>query len=386
MNISMDIPEASQAVQDHSRIVAPPARLTSFDPRPGEGPSTWIDYEQHPGYASLAHALSVKHRLASLARFARYFAMIVCKRVISYELIPAHLRAMRSSSAIIGFLGAATSNVLQKLLTGSRAHRADAGAAVTQTLQSDGICVIRTADQAFNRICQAAAPLLERLRSTRGRQSLGGRDFAESRASALRTENADLFACVEQMLTQSGVLDGCSAYLGHSAKLVDVNPQINDSSDDFWQRVFPDLPSSPLPTAYLHRDASGGDIKAILYLSDVGPDNGPFSYALGSHRVPRTRLTDWIEETNDQSGASGTARADRQSFIALPAKLQRKCAFGNDILPATEIATRLNAAEWTIEARRGHLVIFDTKGFHRGGMVKEDERVVLTCVIGTARR
>ncbi len=215
---------------------------------------------------------------------------------------------------------------------------------------------------------------------------MGGRDFAESRASALRTENADLFACVEQMLTQSGVLDGCSAYLGHSAKLVDVNPQINDSSDDFWQRVFPDLPSSPLPTAYLHRDASGGDIKAILYLSDVGPDNGPFSYALGSHRVPRTRLTDWIEETNDQSGASGTARADRQSFIALPAKLQRKCAFGNDILPATEIATRLNAAEWTIEARRGHLVIFDTKGFHRGGMVKEDERVVLTCVIGTARR
>jgi len=69
-------------------------------------------------------------------------------------------------------------------------------------------------------------------------------------------------------------------------------------------------------------------------------------------------------------------------FAALPKVLQRKCAFGNDILANTEIAERLLAAEWTITAERGHIVLFDTKGFHRGGMVTRGERLVLTCVIG----
>jgi hypothetical protein len=136
----------------------------------------------------------------------------------------------------------------------------------------------------------------------------------------------------------------------------------------------------------MHRDATGGDIKAILYMSDVGAGNGPFSYSIGSQRTERRWLTNWIEETNDQSGASGTSAENRRSFIALPRALRRKCAFGNDVLPDTEFERRARDAEWTIQAGRGHLVVFDTKGFHRGGMVREGDRIVLTCVIGSPRR
>ena len=68
--------------------------------------------------------------------------------------------------------------------------------------------------------------------------------------------------------------------------------------------------------------------------------------------------------------------------MSLPRLMRRKCAFGNDVRPGSEFAARILRSEWVILASRGHLVMFDTKGFHRGGMVTEGERAVITCVIG----
>ena len=117
-------------------------------------------------------------------------------------------------------------------------------------------------------------------------------------------------------------------------------------------------------------------------MSDVGPENGPFCYVLGSHKTRSATLGDWIEEANDQGPLSGTSRESRRVFAALPKALQRKCSCGNDMLPDSDVAQRLLAAEWTITAPRGHVVLFDTKGFHRGGLVDRDERIVMTCVLG----
>lgn len=386
MNLSIDIEKPTPAVRDNSRIVAPPPQLKRFEARAGENPATWVDYGKHPAYAMLTSTLTLGQRIAALARFTKYFCLIAFKRIVSYELIPAHLRRFDTLGAIGRFAKAALCNAVQKLVVGSGRYRADQGTEIEKELRTNGICVLKTDDMAFNRVQQAASPLLQDLRKLRGDRARGGREFAESRGSALRTRDAQLFTAVENLLAQSGVLDACSAYIGQPAMLIDVNPQINDASDDFWQRIFPDLPESPRPTAYMHRDASGGDIKAIFYMSDVGAGNGPFSYSIGSQRTERRWLTDWIEETNDQSGASGTSAEDRRSFIALPGALRRKCAFGNDVLPDTEIERRARDAEWTIQAGRGHLVVFDTKGFHRGGMVREGDRIVLTCVIGSPRR
>ena len=110
-----------------------------------------------------------------------------------------------------------------------------------------------------------------------------------------------------------------------------MNPQINDSTDDFWQRIFVDQPSAEHPAAYFHKDASGGDIKATIYLSDVDKGAGPFSYVIGSHRCHQSALGNWIEEANDQSGLSATNAVSRRRFSALPKSLRRKCAFGNDL-------------------------------------------------------
>ena len=357
-------------------ILSTPPSLQSFGMAPGTGPAQWADYLRHPAYASVAGG-SVGARLASLAIFLRSFALILCKRLISYELIPAHVRA----GGGLEFCSAALRNIFRHWV-GGKPPAWGHHAAVAQTLQAQGVCVAAVDGNSFAAINAAAKPLLERLRARRGARSSGGRDFIESRDSALRTSNIDLFGAVEEMLEKDGLLAAISVYLCRPARLIDVSPQINDSSDDFWLNTFSDLPEANRPARYFHKDASGGDIKAILYMSDVGPKNGPFSYAIGSHAVRSPTLISWIEEANDQSGFSSTDHKARLNFSRLPKVLQRKCAVGNDLMPDDPATAALLHAEWVITAPHGHLVVFDTKGFHRGGMVAEGERIVLTCVIG----
>lgn len=360
----------------------PPAALRRFTPEAGEGPASWVSYTEHPAYAHSVQAATLSIRLRSVLTFSRYFTLILTKRLISYELIPAHVRAAGG----LRFVAAGLRHVWQKIGRGASRPPVSHGAPVQQALTRDGICVAAIDSAHFEPIAHAVRPLIDGLRRARGNRTGGGREFAESRAAALRTANADLFIAVDAMLAASGILAGISNYLGRDARLVDVNPQINDASDDFWQRTFPDLPAEPRPASYFHRDASGGDIKAIVYLSDVGAESGPFSYSIGSHRVHQSTLADWIEETNDQAGFSSTDRNARRQFAALPMVLRRKCAFGNDLTVEQPITQRILGSEWVVTAPRGHVAIFDTKGFHRGGMVAQGERVVLTCVIGSARR
>lgn len=360
-------------------VLPSPAPLQRFAAEPGEGPASWAGYTDHPAYLSTVRTATFASRLLSVLTFARYFTLILTKRLISYELIPAHVRAAGG----LGFVAAGLCHIWRKFVQGPEFVATQDGAPVAQALDLDGICIAAVHSAQFEPIAQAVQPLIDRLRHARGAQVGGGREFDESRATAVRTANADLFEAVDSMLVSSGILAGISNYLGRPAILVDVNPQINDASDDFWRRIFPDLPDEPRPTPYFHRDASGGDIKAIIYMSDVGVDNGPFSFAIGSHRARGSALVDWIEETNDQSGFSGTDAVARRRFSALPAVLRRKCAFGNDLTRGQQIAQRILSAEWVVCAEPGHVVVFDSKGFHRGGMVKHGERVVLTCVIGS---
>ena len=367
---------ATSSESTQSCCVPPPPSVTPFVALNGTGPHEWIGYDSHPAYAGRATGFA--GRLRSTAVFLRYFSIILSKRAISYELIPAHVRKRGG----IPFARVAFANMRRKLFGGSVVDSAKEECPIAGALSRDGICVLRLEPNMFAPIAAKASPILNDLRRMRGERTTGGRDFAESRASALRTTSEGLFHAVESMLRDSGALAGISAYIGREARLVDVNPQINNPSDDFWARTFPDMPALERPCSYVHKDASGGDIKAMIYLSDVGERSGPFIFAVGSHPPRRTRLADWVEETNDQSGFSGTNPDVRARFMSLPRLMRRKCAFGNDVRPGSEFAARILRSEWGILASRGHLVIFDTKGFHRGGMVTEGERAVITCVIG----
>jgi len=362
-------------------VLSPPEDQVRLDDTGLSLPTMSIDYPRHPAYEPFAHGIPLVRRMRALLLFIRLFSLTLSKRLIDYELIPAHVRSDRSLVGRLRFLRDAARNALSKVFGRRSPTDQPTSETIAARLARDGIAVVAIEPALLARLETDTAPFFERLRVRRGKVD-GSRGFDESRSTARRDEAGRLFATIDEIMVSSGILGAISRHIGRPASLVDVNPQINDASDDFWRRIFPDLPPADRPAKYLHRDASGGDIKAIIYMSDVGSANGPFSYCLGSHRVRHRGLRDWIGEANDMGVFSGTSRESRELFAALPRSLQSKCSFGNDLLPSHPAVGSILGSEWIITAPKGHVVLFDTKGLHRGGMVDEGERMVVTCVTG----
>ena len=338
-----------------------------------------VDYEGHAAYSSLVATASMRSRLAALSIFGVTMAQLLLKRAIKYELIPYNLRTNRSLAGRARFVFAA----LRNMRGVSQREKAPPLEGVAEILALDGCLVVQAPAARIAAIEATSASEFAGLESRRAEKKGEKRQFEESRWQVNRDQQAALFALVEQTLQESGIMEAAEAYKGRPVRLIDINPQINDPSDSFWRDIFPDLNLTNLPpTAYCHRDASGGDLKAIFYLTEVGDRNGPFGYALGSNRVAISRIDDLICEANDSNGLAATSPEARARFAALPRKLRQKGAFGNDLLWGSELSREICAGLWSIKAPKGSIVLFDTKGVHRGGMVEEGERRVITCVIG----
>lgn len=338
-----------------------------------------VGYETHAQYQDLIRNPPLRLRLEAMGIFAGGMIKLLAKRLINYEFIPYHMRKDSTLAGRLRFVGAGLKNIF----TGDRrARRLSADTADAGQMADHGIHVLTMPPPRFETLETAAASEFNRLASRRGKSN-GQRQFEESRGPASRADQVELYQTVEELLAEAGVMGIASAYLGRKAGLIDVNLQINDVSDTFWRDIFPDADLGSLPpTAYCHRDSSGGDLKAIIYMSDVDERTGPFSYVLGSNRMRIRRLDDLICEANDSNGLGGTDPKARARFAALPARLRQKGSFGNDLKPESPLGREIGAGLWAVKAGRGSIVLFDTKGIHRGGMVEDGERRVITCVIG----
>lgn len=103
-----------------------------------------------------------------------------------------------------------------------------------------------------------------------------------------------------------------------------------------------------------HRDAHGFQFKAILYLSETAPENGPFQYLIGSHRRWRVAID--------------TALGN------LPEAPQTR--YDNDGIERA--VTRLNLTMQSFPAPAGTLLLVNTAGIHRGIPLECGQRYALT--------
>lgn len=360
------------------RAQKPPSTIVPLGPS-FRWRSDIVDYALHPAYASFVREARPVARLAALAAYSGAFAALLLKRAIRFEMIPAEYRKGRSLAKRLGFMRQALANLL---IRSDRRAKYSPSTDRARRLTQDGVAVVEMTQNRREMLLGLAAP---HFRALEARRAVGAdrREFKESRAVADRASDPALFALIEQIFVEAGLTDAADAYLGRRSRLVDVNPQINDPSDSFWRDIFEDVPGASSPvTAYCHRDASGGDLKVIIYCSDVDAKRGPFSYAVGSNTMTISATDDLLCEANDHNGLSATSLEARRRFAALPAKLRQKGSFGNDLDPASPQAAAIIDSLWSIEGPVGSMVAFDTKGIHRGGMVIEGERRVLTCVLG----
>lgn len=117
----------------------------------------------------------------------------------------------------------------------------------------------------------------------------------------------------------------------------------------------------PDPQTNLHADTFHPTMKAWLFLEDVGPGDGPFSYVPGSHRLTPERL-DWEEKRSLTVGREKDFLSARGSF-----RIEEEELAGLGLPPAKAFAVPANT-----------LVVADTYGFHaRTGSDRPATRIEL---------
>ncbi len=110
------------------------------------------------------------------------------------------------------------------------------------------------------------------------------------------------------------------------------------------------------PQKTMHADTFHPTMKAWLFLEDVTPAKGPFTYVKGSHKLTAARLA-WEYRRSRTAAEKPDGYSEKGSFRASPDDLK---AMG---LPEPEGAC----------ARAGTLVIANTNGFHGRGQAEDNQ-------------
>ncbi|SNS56325.1 Phytanoyl-CoA dioxygenase (PhyH) [Ekhidna lutea] len=108
-------------------------------------------------------------------------------------------------------------------------------------------------------------------------------------------------------------------------------------------------PENPGSGGGWHRDALKKQIKAIIYLTDVDQDHGPFEYFVGSHKY------------DNKIG----------NFIMNELKHHTRYT-------VEEIAGIASENHKVLTGKAGTLILVDTSGIHRGAPIQKGERYALT--------
>src|SRR5262249_48752064 len=156
---------------------------------------------------------------------------------------------------------------------------------------------------------------------------------------------------------QSGILDIASAYLGKPMRFYYAALDYAHRGQSWYKDCYSDkgLPTSR--TVYMHFDADADVVKAMLYLVDVGREDGPFCYVRGSHNCQPSSFISALQNGFDVASTDSfqmerdqldyklgyyrprfKLREQRQNTLLLPPLLRGTTHFGDDILDDTEVS------------------------------------------------
>jgi hypothetical protein len=288
-------------------------------------------------------------------------------------------------------LGARAETELQPLISAAsaaqqgRAHRlatrSEGGDGLARQVAREAYARLETDGPDFEGLAQAAAPLVER---TRERVS-GARDSGEAVTARLakywlkHDEHQPVWTAAHRLLQGAGVMKAVTDYFGaDGAKLRVLTVVVNRPGQSWNTNLFPDADVETPPTAGFHIDSDSACVlKTVIYLDDVGSDQGPFGVVPTSHHWDQTGPGRGRRRGHARSSFGARHPDHRRMFVSLPPPLQVKAAFGGDMLAASPESRALLDAEMRLTGPRGQINLFDPEAIHRGGLVEAGERVVV---------
>lgn len=193
---------------------------------------------------------------------------------------------------------------------------------------------------------------------------------------------------IRRYLRNSGALAAASSYLGKPMEFLYAALDHAHPRQNWYANCYQDAGIPTSRTAYMHFDADHDMMKAMLYLQDVGPGNGPFGYVRGSHAWRRSPVQCALQKGFDQAQAGlFDLEADGLDFklgyyrprfklleyradqLALPASLRGSTHFGDDVQDDSELSRFLLNREELFTGPAGCVVLFDgSRGIHRGAL------------------
>jgi hypothetical protein len=202
---------------------------------------------------------------------------------------------------------------------------------------------------------------------------------------------------VKARLRKLGAFDVLEGYLRSRMDLYYVALELSRPQQTWYRDCYQDVGLAMARTVYVHSDADIGMLKGMLYLGEVGPQNGPFSYVEGSNTWRRSAFRYAAHRAIDTLSAEdfplrpgnldyemGYYRPrfklpeQRRLLASLPRDFIGTSHFGDDLLDGTPESEQVLRHERRFLSQDANLVFFDgSLGLHRGGLVAQGERLAL---------
>ena len=293
-------------------------------------------------------------------------------------------------------LGQRALNVLEPLIAEAReieqekrerfGFRHGFAESVGETLVRDGVATVQLTPSQLGPIEQAASAVLASVaRALDEARAAGERiKYKTTHQAVAADSHPEFWSAVERAMRDCGALDITAAFFGApSAQVRSAGVLLNQPAQDWATRLYRDIEMEAPPTAGFHIDSNGKCfVKVVLYLSDVGPDQGPFGLARGSHRWAEGSEERIFRRAFDKSDLVVRSAKKRRMFLSLPPQMQVKAEFGGDMLADSPEAKALLDQEIVATGPRGQVNLFDPEGVHRGGNVRQGERRVVLITMG----
>ena len=248
-------------------------------------------------------------------------------------------------------------------------------------------------DVGLKEINDIAAPLVEVLRG-RAAQGIRSREqLSVNNGWRIRR----IVRCLNKEFKKLGVLDSLRTVSIGPMEVVGTALELSAPGSTWWKNSQEDV--QPENVLYAHLDQEIDAPKSIVYLTDVGSENGPTTcYPEVYKNISITKIQDLIGRAiwnlgKNPTSPLGTAylrhekitdsNLFKEHFMKLPEQMRFNSHFGWDVVPGSAIEKFMLTKETIVMGKAGTSLVFDGGTIvHRGGLIQEGERIVLQVVFG----
>jgi hypothetical protein len=363
-----------------------------------------IDYDTHPAYADFKVDVPTVDPLVLEDLESRFLETITsvgeAARLAEEGLEGAVSRTLNANSNGFGegrptqFLSSLQSEVLQLVRHEQFFHRKSSQhdcVALRPGFESGRFTVGRLSSDCLNKVLQLTADssteLLRRAKlgaTTREELSLNSGPLIQELARILNKEFLD-----------NGTIESLKEYFGCPMTVWGVAIELSPSTSEWWKGMFECEHSDH--ALYCHVDERVDLPKAIVYLTEVGEQNGPFTVypnlleAMSLNVFSRWfgRVIGKVPIVEDPLSGEGPASYHqpfsspfrRRMFMKFPTEIRFNSHFGWDVQPETDIEEKIRDSAHQFLGPPGTVVCFDGGELvHRGGLVRSGYRIALQVV------